>query len=160
MLGMSASVLTDIRSFEISPLYGLVGFRGVLILGSFLAFFGWLLYFSTNRALGRVSLDARAPTWIRLFVSLNLLLIVWIAEWVFFEYPPTASLVDSTVKEEHREAIIERAIEKFSRDGSLAALHMVTSDHQMDEQAVAIMLARITVNRPSVFGKISIGKKS
>jgi hypothetical protein len=94
----------------------------------------------------------------RLFAVANVLLCLWLAQWVFFEYPPTAKMVDLTISESRREAATQSALARFQQDGSLAALRSAAESGPMDERAVSIMLARIVVNRPSVFANVSIGQ--
>lgn len=146
--------LTHMRAWEWAELYPIVGVRGAL----FAAFMVIGLIAFTWHCLRRVVAPVSAAGRSRWFNTLMLswvLAIVWLAEWCYVEDPPTVAIRDRFIKPADEEPVIADAIRRYRADGSLAAIKAVLPN--ADERRLAIMLARVAVNRPSVFNHVSIG---
>ncbi|MGQ0834952.1 MAG: hypothetical protein ACT4O5_08555 [Gammaproteobacteria bacterium] len=148
------AVLLDVRDFEWTPLLQLAGVGGV----SFLAFLtAGLALLSV--AMWRVASIAQRPRLPSATVWIILVIwgigVAWLAEWTFLEEPLTVRLANALISEDDELAAVATAIGRSRADGSLTAFKRRFP--QADEERLALMFARIAINRPSVFDRVSIG---
>lgn len=154
-LGCCLYALFDLRAFEWAPLYSVLGIRG----------FAFILFMVAGLVLATVSLlhSAVLHRWSRFLSSLGVKLflvvwvlgIFWLGEWVFMESPFTVQFREKSVRTEQEQAAVALAVKRFTADGSIAAL--TAQAPNADRERLATMLARVAVNRPSVFAKYPIG---
>lgn len=151
----AAYTLIDMRSFEWHPLFVFLGFRGVAFAALLIAGLVVCAVIASRAALvgdgairlGSLRTKALLLAWV--------VAIVWLAEWVFMEEPVTVQVADRSFTDADSERVVAEAVRQFSADGSIAAL--TPPGATVDEQRLATMLARIAVNRPSVFDGTPIG---
>lgn len=155
MLGCAAYVAGDLRPFEIRPLLAIVGSIGI----AFVAF-GLVGLALATVLLFRRSLSAQSPAQsIPLPLKLALvawgITVLWIVEWTFMEEPVTVRIENEMISAAEEDAVVASAVEKAGANGSIAALTRTHPD--ADPKRLAIMMARIAINRPSVFANVSVG---
>jgi len=151
-----AYVVMDVRSFEWATLWRLLGLRGaafVVFLAAGLALLTWQCARVVIRA---KKMPRRRSLWISVALATWLFAITWLASWVFLEKPISVMAAEGRLTTADLEQAAARAVRTFTADGSLDAL--AEQWPSMDRDQVAVMLARIAVNRPSVFGEVSIGR--
>lgn len=147
--------LVHIRSWEWAWLYPITGVRGIVFAGFLL---GGLIAFTWRcvmRAAVPHSYAGRSHAF-RIVMVVWIIGVAWLAEWCYFDDPPTVAIRDHFIGPADEEPIVADAIRRFRADGSLGALKAVLPN--VDERSLAIVLARITVTRPSVFKNVSVGK--
>lgn len=146
--------LTHMRAWEWVELYPIVGVRGV-IFAAFLV--GGLVAFTwgcLRRAITPVS-NAGRPRWFRALMVAWVLAMMWLAEWSYIDNPPTVAMRDRFIGAADEAPVIVDAVRRYRADGSLAAIKAILP--HADERRLAIMFARVAINRPSIFSRVSIG---
>jgi hypothetical protein len=142
------------RAFEWAELYPIVGARGIAFASVLLGGLAAFTVVSLRRALAPASQAGRSPGFKALMIAW-FLAIAWLGEWLWVEEPPTVALRNRLLDPAKEQAVAANAVERFRADGSLAALRAVLPD--LDEKRAAIMLARVAINRPSIFAHVSMG---
>jgi hypothetical protein len=153
ILACEAYALSHIRTYEWQPLFAFFGWRGV----AFTAFLSAGLIGICIWALtAAVASSARIPLlgW-RIGLLAWVIAVLWLADWVFLEKPLTLRITDTLISEADRREAVAAALDKARSDGSMAVL---ASDPRADQTRLALMLARIAVNKPDAFKGVSIGR--
>jgi hypothetical protein len=145
--------LTHMRAWEWRELYPIAGTRGVL----FAAFLITGLVAFTGHCIRRAIASASAPRtrWFKAFMLAWVLAMAWLAEWCYVEDPPTVALRDRFIGPADEEPVVRDALARYRADGSLPSIRAVLPN--ADERRLATMLARVAINRPSVFARVPIG---
>lgn len=146
--------LLHMRAWEWPHLYPILGIRGFLwaaflVTGLVIFTWHWL-----SRALVPAAL-VRRRLWFKALMSAWALGLAWTADWAYFETPPTVALEDHFIGAAAKERAATAAVQRYRADGSIAAVKTLLPN--VDERRLAIMFARVAVNQPQVFDRVSIG---
>lgn len=148
--------LLNVRQFEWQPLFTLLGWRGIAFAGFITIGLGILCSALLLRALSRRRRDRAFSVALKILFAGWTLAVLWLADWIFLEQPLTNRMANKVFAAHDPGRIAAAALHQFTADGSIAAL--AGSESHADKERLAIMLARISVNRPSVFDNVSIGR--
>jgi hypothetical protein len=157
LLGLACFLyaLAHVRGFEWPTLNALLGVRGYL----FILFMAAGLVIATVMLLHRAFVARPVARFSSLTVKVFLIAwgvaILWLAEWVFMEEPLTVQLRNRMVSADAQATAVSTALQRFTADGSIAALTRQAPN--ADREKLATMLARVAINRPSVFARYPIG---
>lgn len=146
--------LIHMRQWEWQELYPIAGIRGTLFALFLLSGLVAVTWHCARRTIAPASAP-RSP-YFRLLMAAWVLALTWLAEWCYVEIPPTVALRDRFIGPADEEPVVRDALARYRADGSLAAIKAVLP--QADERRLAIMLARVAINRPSVFAHVPVGR--
>ncbi len=154
-----AYVILHLRGFEWQPLLGFAGWRGAAFVAFLVAGLVVLTWSCIAGALWPRKRAAAVVAGKWTFLTAWLIAGLWFADWVFMD-PPFSVRLSEWWKGPEAELNAERrtiaaAVAKARTEGSIAAL--VSPGQHADEERLAIILARVEVNRPAVFARTPIG---
>lgn len=142
----------DMRAFEWEPLFQLLGWKGLAFI--FLLIGGLIVavYQALRAGLGGSHVSSLP---LKLLLGAWVLAVLWLVEWTFMEEPLTVRVANGLMLEGNKAAAVASAVARARRSGDRDALRSFAPS--LDEEQVAVMLARISANRPSAFDAVPIG---
>lgn len=155
-LACFAYAVSHLFPFEWRPLRQLLGLEGVFFVSWMIFGLVVLVVASMQRALAVSRPFDLRSRFLAVVLGGWLFTVLWLADWVFLEQPLTVRLQERFIGVAEVAKARADALAHYTADGSIGAL--AKRYPQLDRERIAVMLARIAVNRPSMFEGVSIGE--
>ena len=155
ILGVALYVLFDIRQFEWPYIARLFGIEGIALVAALTLSLVLLVYLAGSSALGRPPRKGHRKLIVGYLMACAVL-IAWVAEWVFMETPLTVMARDAMTSEKQKAAAVAAAVDYAKKNGDLAEFAAIGAG--ANERDLAVMLARVAVNRPDLFQDVNVAR--